>query len=358
MPVTARNLGYLDQRFALAWIQRNIHAFGGDPDRVTIFGQSAGSASVDSLITSFGPEAPDGPAPFHGAIMESGSSSAAARPFADPTSWPKLIEQLNCTTDDDIACARAASVETIKSIIEHGAINFRPTKDNYTQLEYGDAARRSGQVARVPVMTGTNANEGIEFTYSLNDTDVFLQSQIPNITDVIKQRIISAYPIGERGISTETAQIAAMYGELFYQCPSAIVANDSASAGIPAWRYLYNATFPNVQPSPGRDYHFGVFHGSEIPFVFGTYNLYQDPVFGGPTEEEARLSELMQNMWATFAKNPNGGPAAGWEEAGTGFVEVLGGPGGSNAQGMLRSGSDTEIVDGDRCEIWRPFYNL
>lgn len=210
----------------------------------------------------------------------------------------------------------------------------------------------------MPIITGTNANEGIEFTYSLNDTDAFLKLQDPNITDAQEQLILSAYPIGERGISTQTEQIAALYGELHYQCPSAIVTNDSTSAGVKAWRYFYNSTFINIQPSSGRDYHFGVYHGSEVPLVFGTYGLYQDPIFGGPTAEEARLSELMQDMWATFAKNPTGGPAAGWEEAGTGFVEVLGGPGGSNAQGMLRSGSDAVNIDGSRCEIWRPFYNL
>jgi len=67
----------------------------------------------------------------------------------------------------------------------------------------------------------------------------------------------------------------------------------------------------------------------------------------------------MQNMWATFAKNPMGGPVGSWDEVGdAGFVEVIGGPGGLNSQGMLRKAGSAAEVDGGRCEIWRPVYRL
>lgn len=323
---------------------------------MTIFGESAGSFSVDSLVTSFGPSAIDGPPPFYAAIMESGQSSISSRGAASAATWTALISQLNCTGDDDLACARQAAASTLKNIIERGAIAFRPAQDNYTQLQYPEAARAAGNTARVPVMTGTNANEGILFTFTQNDTSAFLRSSLPGLTSAQEQTILAAYPLGSPGIRTQTEQIARIYTELGFQCTSAIFANDSAAAGIPTWRYYYNATFANIQPVPGLN--FGPYHASEIPIVYGTYGVYDDPSRGTATASQMRLSELMQNMWATFAKNPAGGPAPGWQTIDNGFIQVIGGLGGLDAQGLLRRPGSVAEIDGRRCDLWRPAYQI
>lgn len=286
--------------------------------------------------------------------MESGQSSVSARNAPDPNAWSTLISQLNCTTDDDLECARSAPASTLKSIIEHGAISFRPAQDNYTQLQYPETARKAGNIAKVPIMTGTNGNEGILFTFTQSDTVAFLKTTIPGITDAQINFILAAYPIGSNGISSSVDQIARIYTEVGFQCPAAIVANDSASAGIPTWRYYYNATFANIQPIPGLN--FGPFHSSEIPIVYGTYPIYDDPSRGYSTPQEASLSDLLQSMWATFAKNPQGGPVGDWYDVASGNLEVLGGPGGLTPQGTLRESAGVNTIDGNRCEIWRAAY--
>jgi len=313
---------------------------------VTIFGESAGGYSVDSLVTSFGPSAPDGPPPFYAAIMQSGQTSVNAGFSADNTSWPRLIAALNCTTDDDIACARAVPATTLKDIIEHAALPFRPTFDNYTQLQNAEVVRRAGQIAKVPIITGTNANEGILFTFTQTDTQRFLRSL--GLTDAQIQLVLAVYPIGQLRITSPATQAAAILTDLSFQCPSAIVANDSAPH-VPTWRYYYNATFPFAQIVPGLD--FGAFHGSEVPVVFGTIESYGDVPEGGK-----RLSDLVQNMWATFARNPTGGPAPEWEGVESGFVQIIGGPDGVDAEGRLRRAGTVAELDGQRCEVWRAAY--
>jgi carboxylesterase type B len=343
LPLTQRNLGFLDQRLALDWVQRNIRSFGGDPGRVTLFGQSAGAASVDELVTTF----PVNP-PFHAAIMESGQSSFYVNPTNSPASWDFLISQLNCTTPDKLACARAAPASLLKMIEEVNSIPFRPVADNFTSLRYPEAARKAGRIAPVPIMTGTTYNDGSIFTIGQTDTASFLQTIFPNQT-AFQNLLNATYAIGTPGITDQTSQIATIYTDFIFHCPAAFLANHSA-IHFPTWRYLYNASFPNIQIVPGFDA--GVYHSSEIGLVFGTYGLFTGN--GGPTSNERQLSMVMQKAWADFAKNPTMGPRPDWQQVPS--VEVIGGPGGKTSNGdFLMSSSQTKL-DG-RCEVFRAIYD-
>ena len=84
------------------------------------------------------------------------------------------------------------------------------------------------------------------------------------------------------------------------------MANISATAGIPAWRYLFNATFPNTQPAAALGVNLGAYHSSEIPIVFGSFPQ------AGATAQEVELSKFVSGAWSPFAKNPEGGP--GWSK--------------------------------------------
>jgi carboxylesterase type B len=333
LPLAERNLGFLDQRLALNWTVENIHAFGGDPTKITIFGQSAGGVSVDELITTI----PQNP-PFRAAIMQSGQTSIYINHNNSNTEpWDALMEVLNCSSAGDVlACARSAKASTLKNIVEKTPLYFSPVSDNVTQLEFPEAARVAKKVAQVPILLGTTADEGRFFTFGQTNTTAFLSQTFPGLP-MLWSAIEKAYPLGSSPqLASEYLVNAAITGDLQFQCPCAIVANDSEATAIPAWRYLYNATFPNTQfpqfPS------LGVYHGSEIVMVFGTYPE------AGATKEEVQLSREMQKAWADFAKNPMAGP--GWKE----YPHV----------NVLESSSQEKIVNAKtldaRCGVYREVY--
>ena len=149
------------------------------------------------------------------------------------------------------------------------------------------------------------------FVIGQNDTTAYLTG-IFGANSPLIPILLAAYPISPL-LPTPYDQIAQIFTEFIFQCSQARWANDTAVSGIPAWRYYYNATFPNVQPVPGLD--LGVYHSSEIGTVFSTYSKV------GVTVQQYALSETMRGMWARFAKNPQNGP--GWNKVGTGALSGL-----------------------------------
>ena len=348
LPITSRNAGYLDQRLALDWVQRNVASFGGDPEKVTIFGESSGAASVDRLVTS-----PPEPVPFRGAITQSGQASVSPLPNdAGPVSWEFLVAALNCTTAaSPLACVRAANAETIQSIIELNALSFSPVTDNVTQIEL-PVNRATHQT--VPYMTGTNGQEGRVFVIGDTNLTAFIDSSFSESAE-LQQLVAEAYAIGTPGINSGYDAIAQIYTEAVFQCPAALVSNESALAGFPTWRYYYNASFPNINPTAALaalglpTLNLEAYHSAEIPLVFGTYPTE------GATAQQIALSKYMQAAWANFAKDPAGnGP--GWPRYGSSK--------GVNAVGLAELGADGSVgsvmipeYDVDyRCPLYSAIY--
>jgi acetylcholinesterase len=347
LPRTGQNLGFLDQRAGLDWVQRNIAAFGGDPDKVTIFGESAGGFSVDALLTS---SEPDEETPFRAAIVQSGQISfRAGRPPVPYRSWYALTAALNCTGRSNLTCVRAADATTIKDIIERQALSFNPIADNTTLVSDPIARRRDGRIKKIPTMSGTVAEESRVFQLGTTNLTAFLQASFGNFPQL--------WPILSQAYNTSSSGAgdydiaSAIATDFTFQCLTALYANATATAGIPTWRYYFNASFPNTQVFPGL----GVFHASEIPIIFYTF----------PTEnmtiQQEVLGNYMRGAWADFAKNPEKGP--GWVAVGAAGQYA----GAEEDQDLAVLGDVRDVIGGGatvvrqseidrRCAIFRPVY--
>ncbi|KAK4033248.1 Alpha/Beta hydrolase protein [Parachaetomium inaequale] len=350
LALTQTNLGFLDQRLALDWVQKNIHAFGGDPAKVTIAGESSGASSVDRLVNTFAP--PLKP-PFRAAAESSGQAtvSGVARD-SGPASWAALVAALSCKGDSpaaELACVQAADAVAIRSVVNELNIDFSPVNDRVTQVEvpYLDA-RAAGHAAQVPLLIATSAQEGnfLAVVYGL-DIATFSEAQLLDFLRVTtggNETLVEAfYGLVQSIRQTDGLSLfhaaAQAYTELVYQCPAKLVSRATAQSGLPAWRYYNNVSFPNIQLPGYPD--LGVFHTSDLSLIWGTYPAEN------ATLREAEVSERMQAAWAGFIKDPwHAGP--GWDRVDDQGRNV--------ACFGCGSGTEVTLIDEQKVDGRCPFY--
>lgn len=259
--------------------------------------------------------------------MESGQlsyrgSPDVGKPYPDSSAtWDALAAALNCTDQQsNLTCVASAPATTIKSILERDFLYFWPTHENRTLYENIAGRRKAGEIARVPILSGTNADEGRFIVYSQNNLTAYLTQALgkgltPEIVAAVEQR----YPVGSVEYPTAFDALAAIDTDISFQCGAALVANDTAAAGTPSWRYYvsvlefrtlimnslligtqFNASFPNLDAFPDSR----AYHSVEIYSVFSTYPTTNS------TAAQRSLSDFMRSTWAKFAKDPEKGP--GW----------------------------------------------
>lgn len=273
----------------MEWVQKNIAQFGGNPKKVLIYGESAGGFSVKQLIAN-----PPSPLPFSAAIMQSQASGVGSGHVA----FNKLAGALGCNSTAQLACVRAAPALRIKDIIERQELSFGPIPDGKTMVKDVRDNIKSGKAAKIPIIIGTNKNEGSAFmTTGLSTGNVTVGGVIGSFagSTALGDAVVSAtkafYPKTE--FPTDFEQGAALFTDLGFLCPVAKLTQTLVDSGYSVRRYFYSGDFPEIYPFPNA----GAWHSGEITPIFGNY----DPKIG----RLDHISNVMQSVWTGFAKNPD-----------------------------------------------------
>jgi len=350
------NYGFEDQQAAIAWVVRNISAFGGDPRRITIAGESAGAASVTNHLVS------PWTAPFVGAIGESTIGIGPVGIFQEPTlsqaqaTGDQFVTAVGCDTAPDVvACLRSLPVATLLNA--SASFGWSPIVDGFVIPLEPNIAFRQGLFRRVPILNGTNLTEGQLFAPL-----VLLQlGRFPTEADyegIVAQQfgsaaapaILAKYPASD--FSSPLEAYAIVLTDSGFSCPASAAARVIAEHSVPVYQYEFNE--PNAAPSaiffsiPGFPWIDP--HGVELPYVFG--GALPGEIFGAgfvpadQTPARLRLSAEIMAYWSQFVKTgtPNRAGEPFWPRYH---------PARDNVQGLNdNTGPEFNFRTQHNCDLW------
>ncbi len=346
------NIGLHDQMAGLRWIRDNIAAFGGDPDNVTLFGESAGGSSVLSLMCM-----PEARGLFRRVIAESPAVAGTpakvhaedARRLAgilageDATPAEAAAALVDCSADELLAASLQLTAETAKT--DPGRLIYGPTVDGESLPVALLPGFLSGCQAKVPLVIGTNASEGVLFLLGVQQGGAEL---LPVLPDTVRRTmgesaaadgVVVAYP------GFDDPQVSAQAGgDMVFWYPSTVVA-DAHAAVAPTRVYRFDHV--SAVPRFGR---LGAAHGAEIPFVFGRAAAVLQSEGASAEDRDVVFSGQVMDRWLAFART--GEPGEGWPGYSTDLRRVL------VLDGVADGGCAVEAdPQAGRREAWGALYN-
>ncbi|KAF2102069.1 acetylcholinesterase [Rhizodiscina lignyota] len=274
--LSQQNLGFLDQRLAVEWVRDNIKAFGGDPSKISIWGQSAGAESVDVYNFAWYQD------PIvAGLIMDSGSAYLVGNKPSHPSNFTFVASQVGCGNKGgaaaQLSCMRKVDAGTLEQFLRNYAdagetpsLSFGAVPDGKIVFSNYTERALQGKVSRVPAIIGNNAQDGEPFA--------------PYV------------PSGPN----QTLALEAFLSTFF--CHAVQTARNRVSAGQETYRFFYEGNFSNIATKPWL----GAYHSAELPLLFGTHSNYR----GASPPYEYAVSHAMQDAWRAFVNDPHGGLAS------------------------------------------------
>ncbi len=291
---TAGLHGTMDQIAALRWVQDNIAAFGGDPNRVTIGGESAGAFSVANLLVS-----PTTSGLFHRAIAQSGAAHHVNDPTDGETAAGALLAELSQPSADELRAVPAIEIlhaqQRVIAAYQHGD---RRGTDPFYPVWGGEILPRpplelmaAGAGADVPVLTGTNEDEVALWGVTGLDEDRMrryvarLTDDPDGMIDVYRRRLAEA-PAGWVACAIGTDHV--------FRVPAVRMADARHAHGATTFMYRFS------WDSRAFDGMFGAAHALEIPFTFNTLDRAGTDVFLGPGDRPDGLARTIHDAWTAF----------------------------------------------------------